>query len=836
MAAKEYNTKPLHRLTWSEKEANDKEYYKRSADYYLGQSTFTGIGSRKAHMETMYQVYNNQIPTEWFNHVTDPLSAKEAKHSKFPAKIRPTNILRTNIDLLLGEFPRRSFPYRVENLGEGGYNRYMEVINSKTKQAITDMFLAFAQQEAEVMGAQPGEISDITPDQVPMPAEVKERAMVGYKDREAIKGQKWLTRALTEYGIKKKIHKMFKDLLIAGECISLKNIYHGELQYDRLSPLYSDYDKSDSEDFIEDGEWFTHVQHKTIADVVDMAYDELDEKAHRYLESYTGGASATPQIMYNYLTQTLSGTSKGGKIPVYMCFWKGRKQIGYVIGADPVTGEPTEQQIDETEFDTLPKGVVLRKEWVNEVYETWRIGDAGTGLYFRIRAVPAQRNAMNNFSVCKLPANGRKYSDTHADNISVMQIGIPYLIMYMITGRTLELTIAKSKGKILVMDNNAIPRTKGWNEEKFFYYSEALGYALIDRNQIGVDKSFNQYQVLDMSLFDQIEKLIIMQSHFKQEWDDIIGISRQRKAQTMASETNASNERAIFQSTVITEMIYSGFDEFVEKELQGFIDLSKFTNAEGIRKLYNGSEEDEAVLEIDPVPYCSAELGVFIQRAGEDHGALEMMKQFIPEFVQNGVKPSGILEMLQAGNIASLKAKLKAMEAMQAEMEQSMQGAEFEAQAAADERKKDFMQFEKVLESQLLHEEYDRKEDLAYIEGEVALSSFGGDGDNNDNGIPDINELIKNQTQREKMDRDDRQKMADRLFKDRIEKGKLDLEERRLKQEERKAKSEERMEQERFDHEQKMMDKELQKADKDVQKANAMAKKAAQKPKPAAKK
>lgn len=818
------NAKPLHRLSWTEKQAKGKQYFKTAADYYLQNSHFSGVaGGGRRDLGMMYEVYNNKIPAAWFNHVTDPLSAQNAQHKKFPAKIRPTNILRTNIDLLLGEYPRRPFRYRVENVGEDGYNKYLDDMNTAVKDNVTKMFLAFAQQAAADQGASEDEISQITPDQVPMPSQVKEKFQVSYKDKQAIKGQKWLQRALIEHNIKRKLHKMFKDFLIAGEGVSYKNIHHGELEYWRLSPLYSDYDKSPDTDFIEDGEWFTHVFFMTASDVVDMFYDELTEDGHTKLEHYSVGQSS-PSVMYDYLSKTIT-TEHQGKIPVYLCLWKGKKLCYYRYYPDPLTGEEQSEKIDEAEFNILTpeEKAACTKEWVNCVYETWRVGDREDGLYFRMQEVPAQRNAMNNFSVCKLPANGRKYSDTHAENISVLQIGIPYLIMYMIVGRKLELLIAKSKDKILMMDNNAIPRSKGWNEEKFFYYSEALGYALIDRNQIGVDKSFNQYQVVDMSLYDGIEQLIKLQQHFKQEWDDVIGISMQRKAKTEASETYAAGQQAIFQSTVITEMIFQGFDEFVERELQGLLDLSKFTNADGLRRLYNGSDTDDILLEIDPEDYCNAALGVFVTDDPQDFGALEMMKSQVGNMLQNGVKMSTIFELLQAGNISGLMSKLKQVEAIEAEMAAQEQENEADMQAAADERKLQFLEYEKMLEEQLMITQGSLDKELVLLEADIELSSPKEGEEAKDDSMKDI---IKAQTEREKMMSQERIAEKNRVAQASADRLKAGIEMLKVKAEQEKAKREEARKDK--EHAQK-----LQKGEQDIRKAKILAKKAA---KPAPKK
>jgi hypothetical protein len=769
---KAVGSKPLQLVSWTEKIAHDYQFFKDTADFYINQ----GISGRnsinggyKQDLKIQYDVYNNRIPTAWFNHITDPLSAKLPQHKQFPAKVRPTNILRTNIDLLLSEWLRRPFKYHTENLGESGYNSYIEGLDNALHESIQKLFVANATQAMVAQGADPEQINAIDPASVPIPADIKEQYQASYKDKQAIKGQKWLTRAIREYSIKRNLHKLFKDWLLAGEAGSYKGIHNGELIYKRLSPLYLNYDKSPDIDFVEDGEWATYVHYLTSSDIVDLFYKDLKYQDLKRMELMS--ATASPSAFYSFL-EGLYTTEERNKIPVYQVVWKGKKRVLFFTYTDPLTGETQSDYADEAErqslIDQFGPNIKIEEEWHNEVYETWRIA---SDIYVRMQPVPHQRNSMNNMSRTKLPINAKKYSDTHSPNISVAQIGIPYLIMYIIVTRALELTIAKNKGKILMIDNNAIPRTKGWDEEKFFYYSEALGYGLLDRNQIGVDHQWNQYHVVDMSLFEQIEQLINLQTHFKQEWDDALGINRQRKGQTFASEPNAAIENTVFQSSVITDMIFIGFDEFVEKELQGLLDLSKFTNIDGVRRLYNGDLMTDTLLEIDPNEYTNAELGVFIVDGLEDSQALNPMKAQAAQFIQNGVRPSTILEIYQEGNIASLHTKLKAIEAIEDEQARAEQENEVKAQADADERKMKFMEYEKILEEQLINVEYDRKEDLEAVVGQLEALSFAyqksGDGAS---VIADSNEVIKQETAREKILSDERKQVRELDLQERIAK------------------------------------------------------------------
>lgn len=741
--------KPLQRIPWSKKVADKKQWFKDTAQYYLSGCSFgMNIPEGARDLDMLYQVYNNKFPEKWFSHITDPLSAKDKAHKRFPARIRPISILRTNIDLLLNEYPRRPFVYQVINRGEEGYNKFTESLKTKIEANLTEHFVAMMQQEALQQGVPVNEIPGM--EEIELPESVKEKHNTSYKDNEAIRGQKWLKRAMDEYKIKEKFQQMFKDWVIVGSARSYKGIERGNLWYERVSPKHLNHDKSEDLEYIEDGEWAVCRRYMTYSDVVDHFYDDLTDENHNELESRNYFAS--PHAFFEYLPKTSNDRSGGaGKIPVYHVVWKGKKAVKVLSYPDPLTGQMQELDVDEDYPVNKEAGETAKTIWVNEVYEAWRIGD---NIWARMQPIPCQRNEMNNISVCKLPYNGKNFSDLHSENISPMELGIPIQIMYMIINRTLEMTIAKSKGKIFLVDKNSIPRGDGWNDEKFFYYSEALGYGLLNRNQQGVDKTWNQYQVIDMGLFDQISQLIELQNHYKQQWDDLLGINLPRKGATQASAGKAVTQINMNQSSVITDGIFNWFEKFTERELQGMLDYSKYTNADGIRSIYNGDDFTNELLNIDPNTYADSELGVFVSSSAEEMIVLEELKQQVQPLIQNGTKASTLIEIFQSSNVAELKQKLRKVEELEASLEQQLSKDQQDLEAAADARKMRFMEYENLLTSQLVDKEWDRKDQNTMIKGEFDLASAAnlkGDGDADNNGIPDVNEIEKRVIDRQKI-------------------------------------------------------------------------------------
>lgn len=752
--------RPLQTLAW---ESKNKDWFINNIEHYIRRSSFNfdgkESGRNRRNLFTLYDVYNNKFPLEWFSHITNPLASTNPKYKNFPAKVRPVSILRTNIDLLLGEWPRRPYIYNVENLGDSGYSRFMEGMKKTAQSYLTQQFMQAALKEAQAQGQ---ELTDEQMQQLQqdpgLPEQVKAEFQVSYKDAIAIKGQKFLRRMIRQHEIKQKQHKMFKDWLIAGEAYSYKAIQNESLVYNRIFTMNLDFDMSESTEFVEDGEWVVHREYRVLSDVIDQFYETLKEENVKDLENNYHFGSA-PRY-FEYLNGRF-GTGERSRIPVYHVQWKGRKKIGFLTYLDMETFQLVEDVVDEDYIIDRGKGEQVEWRWVNEVYEGWRIGE---DIYTQMRACPVQRNEMNNHSACKLSYNGRRYSNTHSENISVLEIGIPFQIMYIIVTYLIEKTIAKSKGKIAMMDVNTIPDNEEWDEEKTFYYAEALGYMLIDRNQTGVDKSWNQYSVLDLSLFDQIKQLIELQTYFKQQWDDIIGITRQRKGQTTASDGQGVNERSVFQSSVITDMIFIGFEEFVERDLQGILDLSKFLTAKGVYGTYNDDDYGTQLLEILPEDFMNEDLGVFVERASETIRKLEEMKQYAQAMLQNDHKPSTVLEIIDAINVSELKAKLRQIEEVDAQIEQIMAENEQEAAAALDERKKDFAQFQSLLKEREINVEWDRKDENEFIKGTFNTFTFQ-DGDSNDNGVPDAAEVQKMLTQRTQMEMDFRNKTADRQAK-----------------------------------------------------------------------
>ena len=704
---------PRLRVSDAIKRGNDFEHSKKVLDHYISACTFVDeiINPQIRDVRLFYEAYNNRLPDSYFRYVLNPLNSANNDYTNWPARLRPYSIIRPNVDLIEGEYEKRPFSFAVKVAPNAdSYNSYQEQLYQQILSTLEQQFLNMLNESGQDTG--------VPSQEVELPEKLKKLHASNYRDKRAEMGETALSIIVDQQQLEEKFKRLFRDWLIAGESYSYKGIRGDRMIYERVSPLDMDYDKSPDTEYVEDGQWCVRRMYMTPADVIDNFHKELDDKEIDTIEDENGHITFRAVGTGTQRALRDDRDLRRTKVVVFHVVWKYMKKIGILSFSNPMTGEIEEIEVPETYKPDKELGESVEWFWINEVWEGYRIGagvgSATPGFYLGIKPLEGQRNVKNNASICKLPYNGKRFSDTHSQNVSIVEMGLPYETLHRILHFQLEKTIAKSKGKILSMDWNAIPKKYGWDEEKWLYWADAMGVAFLDRNQPGADKSFNQYQAIDMGLYQHINNLIELIEYVKREWDELLGVSRQRKGQQMASDSVRGTQAAISQSTTISEVVFSRYEEFVRSELQGLLDLSKIVWQDGFNAAHQGDDLRTQILNIDE-GFTESEMGVFISRSPRDLQNLEMVRQQVQAFAQNGVAPSTIVEVVQARSLSKLSNVLKEFEAKAMEAQQQNAAAEQQGAEKLEEIRGQYQQLQGIIDERLLHVKYDREEDLELL-------------------------------------------------------------------------------------------------------------------------
>lgn len=698
---------PKLRVSDKIKRANDFEHTKRVVDHYISACTFVDeiVNPTVRDVRIFYEAYNNRLPDSYFRYVVNPLNSSNSDYTNWPARLRPYTIIRPNIDLLEGEYEKRPFAFAVKAHYTDEVNAAQEEQYKSILQIVQQQFINILNQKGMETG-QPSQETDT-------PEGVKKKFTSNYRDQRAMMGEAALDIIIDRLHLEEMFKRLFHDWLIAGECFTFKGIAPGgtKMVYERISPLDMDYDKAPDTEYIENGQWATRRMYMTPADVIDLFHEELDDDTLDLIEDENG--HVTLRAIGTGMQSAIRDDKdlRRSKVIVYHCVWKYMIKVG-ILSYENEFGEIEELQVPETYKVDKEKGESIEWFWINEVWEAYRISK---DIYLGIRPIPCQRNTVTNISECKLPYNGKRFSDTHAQNVSIVEMGLPYETLHRILHFNLEKTIAKSRGKIVLMDKNTIPRKDGWDEEKFFYWADANGFALVDRNQPGVDKSWNQYTVLDLGLYQHITSLTDLMEYVKHEWDELLGITRQRKGDVKSNDTVRGTQTAVSQSAIISERVFSRFEEFVRSELQGLLDVSKLAWSDGFQAVHQGSDMRTAILQIDPVKYTETDFNVDISRSPRDLMNLEMVRQQVQSFAQNGASPSTIVQVVQANSLSRLNTILQEAEQKSLEAQQAAVQNEQEHEERLEMIHQQFEELREYLVEKQINVKYDREEDLEIL-------------------------------------------------------------------------------------------------------------------------
>jgi len=399
----------------------------------------------------------------------------------------------------------------------------------------------------------------------------------------------------------------------------------------------------------------------------------------------------------------------GHHTTIYHIVWRSqmlRKTLYYM----DILGEQQVMFVDEDyEFNGAHGDIDITEEWVDEYWECYQITK---DIFSDPRPIPYQRYTFNG--VAKSPYNGRAFSDRFAENMSIVKLGIDFQkevneIRYRV-GRTL----AKNNDNVLLIDVSVIPNRPGFNRDDFMHFMKEYGIAFIDRNQKGADRSFNQYSVLQASQLDMVMKGYELLITWRNFYWDLVGMNPQRLGQVGSSAGRDVTQEAVQASSEISEENFARFEEFEEREVQGFLDISKFAWRNGKQAMYKRGDGEEEFLQVEGADYTEMEFRVIAKKAGKERQKTKMFKEMLLPIIQNsgqqGVKTSMVAQLLDMESMSEVKKLAKSFDEAEAKAQQAAQQAAQEHEATM---KQEQQAHEKSLQDfELLKQEKEINKDL----------------------------------------------------------------------------------------------------------------------------
>ncbi len=643
-----------------------------------------------------YDLYNGKFDKKDLEYVTDPLGLGGT--AELPATLQYYDIVSPIFNLLFGEEAKRKFSYVVRAVNEDSISGK----EAEMKSAVVGMFSGLINQYREAVTQ---ENPQATPDQIAqsIPENLKRLEKYftyDFQDMNESTAHKLLTFLEKDLNLTSMFRTGWEDALIAGEEIYNIEQIAQEPSARRVNPLEFYCLLPHNSDLVDDADIIVEDTFMSLNSVIDNYYEDLTPKQIDELESKQGNRSTmqsnsllnypTPEKLYidnregEDTNNVFNYYDQDGNIRVSKVTWKSMRKIGRLKYFDD-QGMLQETIVTEAYKIDESRGESIEYMWVSEYWEGMKIGE---DMYFNIRPKKQQFREMDNLSVCKSGYVGTIYNANNSQSVSLMDRLVPWVYLYITLWYRLELAISANQGKIALIDLSLVP--DGWEVEKWMYYAQSMKFGFVDSFNEGkkgqstgklAGNISTQNKVLDMETGNYIQQHVQLLDFVESKVQSLSGVTRQRLGSITSSELVGTTERAVQQSSHITEKWYDIHNQTKVRVLQTLLDVAKDTYR-GRSKKFQYVADDLATTTFNLMgEFGYQEYGIFVSNATQDLQAMEALKSLTQAALQNDkMSISDVISVYNSSSIADIKNKIKASEAESAQREQAMQQQQVQLQ------------------------------------------------------------------------------------------------------------------------------------------------------------
>tara|TARA_R100000329_G_scaffold113671_1_gene93289 strand:+ start:496 stop:2739 length:2244 start_codon:yes stop_codon:yes gene_type:complete len=650
-----------------------------------------------------YDLYNGQFDKKDLEYVTDPLGLGGV--AELPATLQYYDIVSPIFNLLFGEEAKRKFSYVVRSVNE-------DAITSKEEEmqnAVVDMFAGLINQYRDQASQQnpqasPEQLSNSIPENL---KRLEKYFSYDFQDMNESVAHKLLSFLERDLDLKTMFRTGWEDALIAGEEIYNIEQVAQEPSARRVNPLEFYCLLPHNSDYVDDAEVIVEDTFMSLNTIIDNYYEDLTPAQIDKLEKEQGmRGSMDSQSILNYPTpeklyiQDLDPDAgsdsnlfnyydQDGNIRVTKITWKSMRKIGKLTYIDEL-GLRQETIVNESYKLDQEAGEEIEYMWVNEYWEGTKIGES---TYVNIRPKRQQFRRMDNLSVCKSGYVGTVYNANNSQSVSLMDRLVPWVYLYITLWYRLELAISANQGKIALIDLSLVP--DGWEVEKWMYYAQSMKFGFVDSFNEGkkgqstgklAGNISTQNKVLDMETGNYIQQHIQLLEFVESKVQSLSGVTRQRLGSITSSELVGTTERAVQQSSHITEKWYEIHNHTKVRVLQTLLDVAKDVY-KGKTKKFQYVTDNLATMTFNLIgdKFGYSEYGVFVSNSTQDLQALEALKSLTQASLQNDkMSISDVISIYNSSSLSDIRNKIEQSE-KEAE-QRSMQMQEMQLQQAREQQ------------------------------------------------------------------------------------------------------------------------------------------------------
>ncbi len=656
-------------------------------------------------IRTNMDLYNNTLDVNDMMQMCDPYGIAG---DDLPFKPQHYPIANSKINLLVGEEMKKRFDWKVTVVNDDAVSEKEKAIKDMVRKQLLELTVKDLSEEEATRKLK----------------EFDNYLKFEYQDIRERKATHLLHHMMEKENMKYKWNMGFLDGLVSGREIYALDVVGGDPRVRKTNPAnmrvirkgYSP-DVSDADIIIE---WGYHSK----GNVIDMYFDDLKETEVSKIEEIgqTDSYSDDGDIVHGKEPHLMAGTfnmtedengklvssemmdsnkllkfvSDDGSVLVTRVVWRSYRKIGKLKYYDNDTGNELYKWVDEFYIANVQKGEVIEKYiWATDWWEGTRIGE---NIFCRMQPFPVKAYNMSNPTGTMCPYVGGDYTVEGEPTTSLMGRLKQYAYYYDFMMYKQWETISKHKGTVGYLDLAMVP--EGMEVEDVLYYADRMGWLPIDSFKEGqkgqatgkLAGNLNANRSpMNFDMGNYLQQNMMVLNFLKEEMGNISGVSRQREGTISSSELVGNTERAVTQSSHVTEMYFHFHDRIKVATMRAMLEVAKHAyRGRTVAVQYILDDMSQVMSKIDGDEFREIDHGITISNNPEYAKIYNSMQQLAQAGLQNDkVNFSQILDILTDPSISSVRRKIESAEQQKMQRDQEAAQRQSEDMAKQSEMAKE---------------------------------------------------------------------------------------------------------------------------------------------------
>lgn len=655
---------PQQRVSKAEREKP--EWYANVIDWIIAAGQ---VYRDSQDIETKYRVLHGDIPNEFYKKTLNPYNAQSDRHKRFPATMRNYDMMKGIIRRFVSEYIKNPHDFVVgANNPEIILARNTKLREELTKIVQEQIASRIQQSYAEWVngGNDPQQFNP--QEHIDIEAFIKE-FNENYIDDISSQGAEILNviRDITEDTLF--YARAYFDFITFGEVYTYTDVIGTNLVKRNVSvrdafPIPTNYQ------FVEDSDMFAERRKMSYQEIIDEYDEYLDNNDRKFLDTYYAKYGVNnPTLNYSeykryysdickkFTTEevelfeknpTMARDLNSELFDVWHVVWRGeirRCIITYVTEAGIIS-----ERIEEDGYELNPDFGDISLEYIFEpqVFEGVRIGTRQTAIYpYKTRAIAFNRKG-------KLPYNGVYELLPGFGKFSIIDIVLPFQVLYNIIAYHRELSIAKNKLSVLMIAKSLLGKVP----EDTIYKMIADGVLYVDDTTDQGMLRAQQVRSINSDISAYINQLSQLLIEIEQSAKNQVDMTPQRYGEIAGYAGKAATQEAIVRGSMGSVIIEFVMDCIRERDYTRDMDFSKLAWIDGINTSYRDDNNNLKYLSADLDKHIYADYVIKAKNSIKEQDKLEQLKQYAFSAAQNGDNMMAIAA-IQGDNVAAIAKLIK---------------------------------------------------------------------------------------------------------------------------------------------------------------------------------